>query len=94
MKLHIHFDFEKTRIDEVIDGKDAESVVAEVKERVAKRAGFLIAVVVRGMTPLAFAQEATRRYAAMTKETIAIPTNCDEFIAMALQRNFATLLSD
>ncbi|MDX1931695.1 MAG: hypothetical protein SFU56_03740 [Capsulimonadales bacterium] len=94
MKVHLHFDFEKTRIDEVVDAANPEAVVAEVKERVAKRAGFLVGTLIRGMTPLAFAQEATRRYAVLAGETMPPPATCADFVRLAVERKFATLLEE
>jgi hypothetical protein len=92
MKLHVHLKTGDIAIDEVVEGNGAEEIVAAVQRRVVQEAPFLVAAVIKRMSPLAFAQEATRRYNTATKQTLPIPTTCDEFVKMGVEKNFATLV--
>lgn len=82
------------KVDEVVQGADAEAVVAAMQKRVAQEAGFLVGAAVRALSPLKFAQEATRRYNAAMKDDAPIPASCEEFIRTGVERNFATLLDE
>lgn len=78
------------KVDEVVSGDTAEAVVAAMQKRVAAEAGFIVGAVVKRMTPLMFAQEATRRYNAALKDNAPIPQTCDEFIQTGVTKGFAT----
>src|SRR4028119_2016773 len=80
VKLHIHFDTKALRGDELVEGANAEAVVAAMQKRVAGELNFLVGAVVRSMTPLAFAQDATRRYNTATKQNAPMPQSCDELV--------------
>lgn len=92
VKIHVHFQAGEIKVDEVVEGATAETVVAQMQQRVAQEANFLVATFVRRMTPLQFAQEATRRYNAALKDNAPIPATCDDFVRMGVEKNFATLL--
>jgi hypothetical protein len=92
VKLHVHFQTGELRVNEVVEGENAEQVVAAMQERAAKQAGFLIGAVIRRMTPLQFAQEATRRYNAAMKDNAPLPQTCDEFVRLGVEKNFASLV--
>lgn len=94
MKLHVHFETDQMKVDEVVSGDTAEQVVAAMQARVAKEAGFLVGAVVKRMTPLAFAQEATRRYNTAAGDSAPIPDSCDAFIRTGIEKNFATLVDN
>ena len=94
MKLHVHFQTGDLKVDEVVTGENAEAVVGAMQKRVAQELGFLKGAVVRAMSPLAFAQEVTRRYNAALKDDAPIPSSCDEFLRYGIRKNFATLLED
>lgn len=94
MKLHVQFDTKEFRVDEVVEGATAEAVVAAMQKRVAGELGFLAGAFVRSMTPLAFAQEATRRYNTAMKENAPTPQSCDEFVRYGVEKGFATVLDD
>lgn len=94
MKLHVHFQTGEMKINEVVEGATAEAVVAAMQKRVASEAGFIVGAIVRKMTPLAFAQEATRRYNTALKDTMPVPQSCVEFIQMGRGKGFADLLDD
>jgi hypothetical protein len=94
VKLHVHFEAGDLKVDEVVTGENAEVVVAAMQKRVAQELGFLKGAVVRTMSPLKFAQEATRQYNAAYKDNAPIPATCDEFLRFGAQRNFATFLDE
>ena len=89
MKLHVHFESGGMKVNEVVSGTTAEEVVSAMQQRVAKEAGFLVGTVVKRMTPLQFAQEATRRYNTAMKDTVPLPQTCQEFIDNGVQKGFA-----
>ena len=90
----MHFETGDLSVNEIVEGATAEAVVAAMQKRVAQEAGFVVGAVVRAMTPLKFAQEATRRYNAAMKDTAPIPASCEQFIQTGIEKNFATLLED
>lgn len=94
MKLHVKFEHPQMKVDEVVTGATAEAVVSGMQARVAKEAGFLIGAVVKRMTPLQFAQEATRRYNEAMKDNAPIPTSCEQFVQTGIDKQFATLLEE
>ncbi len=94
MKLHVKFDTKEFRVDEVVEGATSEAVVAAMQKRVAGELGFLAGAFVRSMTPLAFAQEATRRYNTAMKQNAPMPQSCDEFVRYGVEKGFATVLDD
>jgi len=94
VKLHVHFQTKDFKVDEVIKGDSAEAVVAGMQKRVAQELGFLAGTVVRSMSPLAFAQEATRRYNSALGDNAPVPQSCEQFLKYGLEKNFATELPD
>lgn len=92
MKLHVHLKTGEVTVDEIIEGENAEAVVKVIQQRVAQKASFLVAAFVKQMTPLAFAQEATRRFNNSTKENVPLPATCEDFLQMGIEKKFATLV--
>ena len=92
MRLHVHFQTGDIRVDEIVEGDTAEAITARMQERVAQEAGFLIGAVIQRMTPLQFAQEATRRYNAATKDSAPLPTSCEDFLKLGVTKGFASTL--
>jgi hypothetical protein len=94
LKLHVHFEAGDLRVDEMVEGATPEEAVARMQQRVAQEAGFIAGAFIRRMTPLQFAQEATRRYNAALHDEAPLPTSCSQFLQMMRDRNFATLLEE
>ena len=94
MKLHVHFDTPELRVDEVVEGQNAEAVVAAMQSRVAKELGFIKGAVVRSMSPLAFAQQATRMYNSAMKTSAPIPATCEEFLNYGVEQKFASWVDE
>ncbi len=92
MRLHIHFQAGAIRVDEVVEGDTAEAITVRMQERVAQEAGMLIGAVIKRMTPLQFAQEATRRYNTAAKDAAALPQSCEDFLKMGVAKGFASTL--
>ena len=92
MRLHVHFQTGDIKVDEIVEGDTAEAITAKMQARVAQEAGFLIGTVLKRMTPLAFAQEAIRRYNTATKDSAPIPQTCEEFLKTGVSKGFATLI--
>lgn len=92
MKLQIHFQTGDLKINELLEGANADDIVAAMQKRVATDAGFLVGAVVRNMTALQFAREATRRYNAALKDDAPLPNTCAEFVEMSIQKKFATVV--
>ena len=94
MKLHVHFDTPELRVDEVVEGPNAETVVAAMQSRVAKELGFIKGAVVRSMSPLAFAQQATRMYNNAMKTNAPIPATCEEFLNYGVEQKFSSWVEE
>lgn len=94
MRVHVKVEKGDIQVDETVSGADAEAVVAEMQQRAAQRAGFLIGAVIRSMPPLKFAQEVTRRYNATMNDNAPIPESCDQFLRTGVDRGFATVLEE
>ena len=94
VKLHLHFETGGIKVDEVITGATADDVVAAMQKRVAQELGFLKGAVVRAMSPLAFAQEVTRRYNAASGDAAPVPQTCEQFLRFGAQKRFATFLDE
>ncbi len=94
MKLHIHFQTGDFKVNEEVSGENADAVVAAMQKRVAQEAGFLAGAVIRNMTPLQFAREATRRYNTALKDDAPLPNSCGEFVQMGIAKSFATVVEE
>ena len=94
MKLHVKFDTPELQVDEVVEGNNAEAVVGAMQNRVAKELGFLKGAVVRSMSPLAFAQQATRMYNNAMKTNAPIPATCEEFLNYGVEQKFASWVDE
>lgn len=94
MKLHIHFQSGDLKVDETVEGAHADEIVAAMQKLTAQKAGFLVGSVIRNMTPLQFAREATRRYNTAIKEETPLPDTCADFVKMGIARNFATQIEE
>lgn len=94
MRLHVHFSVGGIKVDEIIEGDRAEVVVGKMQQRAAAEANFLVGAFIKRMTPLQFAQEATRRYNAASGENSLIPATYDDFVKLVVAKNLATALDD
>ena len=92
MRIHVHFTVGTNRVDEIVEGETAEAIVTLMRDRMAAQMGVLVGAFLRRMSPLQFAQEATRRYNAAAGTTEPLPKTCDEFIATGVRGGFATRL--
>ena len=94
VKLHVHFETGDFKVNEVVQGVDSDAAVASMQALVAQKAGFLVGAFIRKMTPLQFAQEATRRYNTASKSDAPVPQSCEEFVTMGVARGFATVVDE
>ena len=92
MKLHVKFDANNIKVDEIVSGDTPEAVVRAMQARVAKELGLIAGAVVRSMSPLAFAQEATRRYNAASGDNAPVPQSCQQFLQYGVTKGFATVV--
>ena len=94
VKLHVQFQTKDLKVDEVVRGDTPEAVVAAMQKRVAQELGFLAGTVVRSMSPLAFAQEVTKRYNSAMGDNAPAPQSCEQFLKYGIEKKFATELPD
>ena len=88
MKVHIHI----SGIDQVVQARDANELLAQAKDEAARRAPFLLRGVVRGMSDLQFAGEAVKRANAQSGENDPPPRSAQEFLEWAQKRGYVTIL--
>ena len=92
MKLHVHFEAGGIRVNEIVEGDTADAITARMQERVAHEAGPLIGMVIKRMTPLQFAQEATRRYNSAAGDSAPPPASCADFLKLGVAKGFASVV--
>lgn len=80
MRVRIQYRTPEMAVDETFSGRDAEAVVAAMKQKVASELNFALRLVVNAMTPLAFAQEVVKRYNDALKKALPLPQSCAEFL--------------
>jgi hypothetical protein len=94
VKLRVTVAAGEIKVDEIVEGATAEAIVTKIQQRVAQEAGFIVGGFIRRMTPLQFAQEATKRYNAAANDTAPLPATCDDFVKLGQEKGFATLLEE
>jgi hypothetical protein len=94
MKVRIQVTHGQIKIDETVQGNNAEEVVSIAKGKTAAKLPFAMRFVVNSMTPAAFMQEIVKRYNAEIKPPVPIPVpaTADEFIQSAVKIGVATVL--
>jgi len=80
MKVHVILAIDGRQIDQIIEADSPDGVLVEAKERVAREIGFK-GFFIRAMSPLAFAQEAVRRYNEAYGKSCALPATAADFLA-------------
>ena len=93
MKVRVSLEIADRKIDEVVDGRDADDVLAQAKARVERELGFK-GMFLKLMSPLGFAQEVVKRYNSSTGSTYAIPQNADEFLKLGADLGYLQLVSE
>lgn len=91
MKIHVKMEVAGRRIDEIVDGTDAEDILCQIKDRVTRELGWK-GTFLHLMTPIAFAQMAVQRYNAAHKATLPVPATADNFLALGQQMGYVSLL--
>ncbi len=81
------------RVDETLTGMSAEDILAQAKDRVAKELGWK-GLFLRAWSPLAFGQEAVRRYNHAYRTQYTIPQSADEFLRLGQDLGYITILPD
>lgn len=92
MKVRIQYKTPDLAVDETFSGRDAEAVVAAMKQKVASELNFALRMVVSAMTPLAFAQEVVKRYNDALKKALPRPQSCAEFLRQGEAEGIVTVV--
>ena len=75
-----------------LDSSGLGAVVSVMKAEAANRANFMVRVLVRSLTPLAFAQQVVSRYNEALGRTIPVPRSCAEFLELGKDEGIVTVL--
>lgn len=96
MKVHIHVNHPQMKVDEVMQGKNADEIVNVTKSKIADKAPFAIKLALKGMSAQMFMQELVKRYNSEAKPPtpLPIPSSADEFLKIAVQMGVATILEE
>ncbi|GDX40989.1 hypothetical protein LBMAG21_12810 [Armatimonadota bacterium] len=96
MKVHVHVNHTQMKVDEVVQGKNADEIVSTTKSKVAEKAPFAIKLALRGMSNQMFMQELVKRYNSEAKppKPLPIPASADEFLQIAAQMGVVTILEE
>lgn len=92
MKVHVSIQQQNINVDEDFEGANSDELVGKMKARVAKELPFAMRVMVNAMSNLMFAQEVVKRYNQNSKKDLPSPQSCDEFLTLAQEQGFATVL--
>lgn len=94
MKVRVQIQHDTLKLDEVIEAKNAEEIVALAKSKTAAKLPFALRLAVNAMSPHIFMQEIVKRYNAELKPNppIAIPNSADEFLQTAVKLGFVTII--
>ena len=93
MKVRITMDMGGQKIDEVVSGRNADDILAQAKDRVAKELGWK-GLFLKALTPLAFAQEGVKRYNAAFETKHPIPQSAEQFFELGEKLGYITVLPD
>ncbi len=93
MKVRVTMDMAGRHVDETLTGTDAEDVLAQAKARVAHELGWK-GLFLNVMSPLAFAQEAVKRYNSAFGTALPAPQSADEFLQQGETMGYVHVLPD
>jgi hypothetical protein len=93
MKVRITMELSGQKIDDVLEGTDANDLLSQAKARVAKSLGWK-GLFLNAMTPLAFAQRAVALYNEAHHTQYNAPQSADEFLHLGQDLGYITLLQD
>lgn len=91
MKVRVTLEIAGRQVDETLTGADADDVLAQAKDHVAKELGWK-GLFLRALTPLGFAQEAVKRYNSAFHANHPLPQSADEFLALGQTLGYVTIL--
>lgn len=94
MRVRVTYRSDEISIDEELEGPDAEAIVRLAQQRAAARAGFLIRMAIRAMSPLQFACEVVKLHNKKTAAAAPLPASCAEFLETARAAGILTVLED
>jgi hypothetical protein len=91
MKVRVEFQLADRSIREEVAGQDATEILAVAKNKVMKQLGWK-GMFLAAFTPLAFAQEAVRRYNNHFKTSYPVPESAEQFISFGEETGSLTVL--
>ncbi len=91
MSVQVHIDRPPIKVNEKLEGRNAEEVVGKLKGRVLPELNFALRLMVNSFSNLRFAQEIVRRYNDREKTNYPIPNSCWEFLQSAETMGYATI---
>jgi hypothetical protein len=92
MKVHVKIDQDSINVDEAFAGNTADEIVGQMKARVARELSFAMRLGLNALSNLAFAQEVVKRLNQAHKLNLPIPNSCDEFLRLAQEQGYATIV--
>lgn len=93
MKVRVRFEVADRSIDETVEGRSAEDLLAMAKARVARELGWK-GLFLNAISPLAFAQMAVQRYNDHYKTNHPIPTSAEEFVEFGKMTGNLTVIEE
>lgn len=93
MTVRVTMDVAGRHVDQILTGTDAEDILAQAKARVAQALGWK-GLFLNVMSPLAFAQEAVRRYNSAFSAQLPVPQSADEFLKQGQTIGYVHVLPD
>ena len=91
MKVHVKLKAGDQTLEGTFEGANAEQVVGALQKEAGERAGLLVRLAIRSMSPLGFAREAVRLHNEKTGGTHPLPNSCSEFIQAAVGAGLAEI---
>ena len=94
MKVRVQIQHDTLKLDEIVEGKTLEDIVATAKSKTATKLPFALRLGVNAMPPHIFMQEIVRRYNAEVKPNppVPIPNTAQEFLDTAVKLGFVTVI--
>jgi len=83
VKIRVKFSIADRDVDEVVEGRDADSILALAKDRVAREVGWK-GLFLKALSPIQFAQLVATKYNEKFGTSYAIPACGDDFIKFGL----------
>jgi hypothetical protein len=93
MKVRVILTVADRSVDETLVGADADSILAQAKERVERELGWK-GFFLKAISPLMFAQEAVRRYNGAYNCRYQIPQSAEEFFRLGQDLGIIQILPD